>query len=381
VLPRPLFIETVDGLAALAEEGVPLPARCERTFQRQNDNANISLRLYQEKDPIGEIRIEGIPSEGGRGSFVDLQVEVTEKNQIRGTASIRTRDGRVVCHKNVHVHFEMPEVPSADELRDRFEQLNMEYHQLLLTEPERAEEFAAAGQALLHEAERLFEQQPLERQEVEVCLRKLAVLLRPPEDDMNPPRRVFLEILGECRSALLDMAEKAREVLAQGKTDDADPAALAAAQKALPKAEHLSGLLERLEAEGLAAHARKDRKAWPRFFEGLLAVQVQVQERPRTEAPPTMISKFFASIEVMRQVGALQAQGDQLVAQGRLRDWKDELNRIQAGLQKVLDEINGIDDELPGEQGRAQIHRIFSRMLHPLKEDIEQLGQDVRQVK
>jgi molecular chaperone DnaK len=70
VLPKPLYIETLDGLVPLAKEGVALPAQCEQTFTRENDNLSISLKLFQDRHSVGEVRIENIPPEGGRGSLV-----------------------------------------------------------------------------------------------------------------------------------------------------------------------------------------------------------------------------------------------------------------------------------------------------------------------
>jgi actin-like ATPase involved in cell morphogenesis len=116
VLPRPLFVETYDGLVRLAPEGVALPARIQSTFQRLNNNANIELKLYQGGEAIGEVRIEDIPPEGGKGALVDLQVEVTQRNQIRGKAIVRSSDGRVYAEREVTVRLQVAQIPDEASL-------------------------------------------------------------------------------------------------------------------------------------------------------------------------------------------------------------------------------------------------------------------------
>ncbi len=375
VLPKPLAIETSDGLVPLAAEGVTLPALCEQTFQRQNDNPNISLRLFQERDPIGEIRIENIPPEGGRGSFVDLKVEVTEKNQIRGTACVRTRDGKVVAQTDVRVHFEIPEVPVPEELWEQFVGLQRRCLELLVTEEERREELQTQGLALIEEVKHLFEQQPLERAEVDMALRRLNALLNPPPDDIDPPRCVFCEIVERCRQSLAGLQAKASESsgeLPSGSTGQG--------RQSLARVQRYQQVVDQLEVEGFAAYNRRDRISWARIFDALTDLDVLVQDRPRREAPPTILGKFFAQFEVMRLIGSLEEQAARLAAEDRLEDWLDEIERIQRGLDGVLREIHEVDDGLPSDQGRAQLQRVMSRILQPIKEAIERLGVDISKV-
>ncbi|HYH67187.1 MAG TPA: Hsp70 family protein, partial [Urbifossiella sp.] len=135
VLPKSLSIETLDGLTLLAAEGAPLPARCEQTFRRLNDNPSIPLRLFQGTEPVGEVRILNIPKEGGRGSFVDLRLELTEKNQIKGTAQVRTPNGNVVARADVSIHFDTPEVPPAGILIDQYDELRNHLMYILRADP------------------------------------------------------------------------------------------------------------------------------------------------------------------------------------------------------------------------------------------------------
>lgn len=384
VLPRSLYIKTRDGLVPLAAEGDSLPARCEQTFQRTNANPHISLDLFQESDSIGEIRIENIPPAAGIGSFVDLEVEVTAKNQIRGSARVRTKDGQVAAHTPVRVHFEMMEVPLVDKLRGQAEQLKGRCLQTILTGDEGHEQIQAEVLPLMEEVDRLLDQQPLERQEVDVALRKLTRLLEPPRDEMEPPKQVFRRVVEECRAGLDEMARKAEEAIAESADNGGqltmDRRVLENARNSLVRTKHLRQTVDNLEERGLEAHNRRDQANWSRLYDALTDVQQKTQERPRSEAPPTVLSKVFAQMEIMKQDRLLSMRVAEIREAGRLSDWKREIDRIQRGLNTVIGEVNGIDDDLPGEQGRAQIQRVMSRSLKPWQEAIGRLGVDISRV-
>jgi len=204
VLPRALSIETFDGLVALAEEGVALPARCERTFRKQNDNSSISLRLFQEYEPIGEVRIENIPAAGGRGALVDLVVDVTEKNEVRGTARIRSVSGQVVLEAPVSVLFEMPVIPTVAELEAQYSDLRARMRDI---DDEHCSDTAklALSVTLIGEIDRLLAQQPVDRQEAQVAVRRLRTLFEAPQDQMHPTLAVFCRVAQDCRGLVTQM--------------------------------------------------------------------------------------------------------------------------------------------------------------------------------
>jgi molecular chaperone DnaK (HSP70) len=383
VLPRPLYVETADGLAPLAEEGVSLPARCSRTFRRVNDNPNITLRLFQESDPIGEIRIEKIPREGGRGSYVDLEVEVTEKNQIRGSAVIRTTAGTRVARSEVQVHFDMPEIPSEGQLRAEFDGMKAALlAQLVTGSGEGGQNHTAEALALVANVEHVFEQQPLERQEVFVALRRLGNLMKPPEDQMKPTRTAFLSTLAGCRSAAEARAAKAEEALRNARSSQAMPGGdakmAASARETLTKNAHIKTMLDKLENEGLAAHARKDKYAWARYYDALTDLEVNLREKPNMIELPTFIHKLLAGHNVSQYEQRLDSKAEELGQAGKLRDWEGEIDRIRLALRKALASIQAIDDDLPTDQGLAKIRQLITRDVMPLDQAIKNLGVDVR---
>lgn len=382
VLPKPLFIETLDGLVPLAEEGIPLPAQCEQTFTRENDNPSISLKLFQERHAVGEVRIEGIPPEGGRGSIVHLKVQVTAKNEISGTATVRGRDGRVVLQSPVRITFDLPEVPSAARLWDEFSMLQSECMELFSTAGDGRDETRATVMRLLDRAQRLFEQQPLERQEVAVALRRVRDLLEVPRDDMHPTRKEFCEVVANCRKRIHRMTREAHAAIRQAEADvgEIDRGITASAQRILQKTAKLAPILDRLEAQGLAAHTRRDRRTWGRVSDAVTDLEHQIADRergPAPGAPPTPISKAMASMSLARLQDRLDGQRRQFEDDGRLEDWRNEFNQIQNALDETAREIAAVDDDLPADQGLAGIRRIFQRRLQPLEDAIGRLGVDV----
>jgi molecular chaperone DnaK (HSP70) len=383
VLPRPLYVETADGLAPLAEEGVSLPARCSRTFRRVNDNPNITLRLFQESDPIGEVRIENIPREGGKGSFVDLEVEVTEKNQIRGTAVIRTTGGAKVAKSQVHVLFDTPVIPTEAELRAEFDDLKATLLARVLTlTSEESRNSQREALAVVANVEHVFEQQPVERQEVFVALRRLRNQLNPPEDQMKPTRATFLSTLAGCRTALQNRIAKAREASSCTESSKDAPGAdgkmAANARDVLTKAGRMQGMLDKLESEGLAAHERKDKYAWARCYDALTDLEVGLREGPNLMELPTFIHKMLASHSVDQYMQQLDSKIDDLEQAGNLSDWQGEIERIQRAILSALTSIHAIDDGLPTDQGLAQIRQVFAHTVAPLDQAIKNLGLDVK---
>jgi molecular chaperone DnaK (HSP70) len=381
VLPKPLYILTLNGLIPLAQEGTRLPARCKQTFQRINDNPNISLRLFQERDQVGEVRIEGIPPEGGRGAFVDLEVEVTEKNEICGHATVRTRDDRVAMRSKISVHFEVPEVPNVDELKQRFELLKFQLSEREETDIEENAKLKLTGTQLIEQISRQFEQQPLERQEIAVALRQLDILVNPPADEMVPTRREFLNLISSCRKELEEMAEKAKTMLAKARGDDAaqplDRSLLKTAESSLNKAVYFQRMLERFERDGLAAHEQRDRKTWAIVYDNLTELESEVQERPDIEGVPTYWLKLLAGRDVMIEMARLEDRERAIERIHNLRDWEEEIDRIKRSLTEILKEVSGMNDNLASEQALAQIRLIFTQKVQPLKQAIERLGEVV----
>lgn len=386
VLPRPLYIETARGMVPLAEEGVALPARCVAMFERTNSNPNITLKLFQEQDPVGSVRIESIPEEAGVGSPVELTIEVTADNQVCGDVVIyRLEPGRSghspqrieALRSPIHVSFDPTAIPSAEELRTQFGELQAHAIVLLMLDPDLAAEVAEESDVLLKRIERGFENQPFERQEVYVDIRRLRNLLMPPKDDMTPSKRDFVGLAGQClkeieelqdmNNAILDELQKSgkKEIEIDGRKVSARRAA-----QIVKRLNELQQKLNDLKQAGLAAHARKDRIAWPKGYERLRVLEGDIQRlKPPVEKGPD-ISKLptpLLKIMVIKQefnkrVRLVQQHARSLQFKKEFSDWLGELTDIMKKLDTAAYDVMEIDDSTPSSQALAQIFKILEQV-------------------
>ena len=385
VLPRPLYIETARGMVALAEEGVALPAKCVANFERTNSNPNITLKLFQEQNPVGTVRIENIPAEAGAGSPVELTLEVTADNQVCGDVVIyRLMPGngggsplRVEALRSpIFVDFDPTAIPTAEELENQFAELQGRVMMLPLLDPYLAAEVAAECDTLIERIGRGFEHQPFERQEVYVDIRRLRHLLLPPRDDMTPSRREFVNLAGECRKQIEELRKtntaiqdelvktKAEEIELDGRK--VSSRRVAAIMKRLDELERQLGDLER---RGLAAHAQKDRVDWPKAFERVSGVEGEIKRlKPPDRGPdisklPTPLLKLVVvDQEIGRRMNLVGRHARALMGQGEFEDWIGELNAIRKRLEEEANSVLEVDDATPSEQALAKIFKILEQV-------------------
>jgi len=385
VLPKPLYLETFDGLVPLAEEGATLPARRNQTLIRDNDNRSIAIRIFQQGEVIGAIRVEDIPPEGGRGSRVDIAVTVTEKNQIEGTATITSPTGRVVKQSAVSVAFAMSDIPPLAVLEAESLELDweMETSQANPEDGDHAESLSSEATPLRERLRRLLAQQPVDRLEVYAVLRSLRRALTPPPDGMQPTRREFAAEVADCRQAIDAKAAQAQAVLdadasALTRSDHSpDASALAKAKAALKTAQTLADTLARAEAEGLAAHAQKNQRGWGKANEALAGIQAKLSSMPSIELP-VFIVKMFALMQIQSEMSRLQETQGRMAQEGRLSDWQAEIERIGTALTNLMESATAVDDDLP--QARSQLGILVLQRLEPLKRDIGRIGIDTHKL-
>ena len=206
---------------------------------------------------------------------------------------------------------------------------------------------------------RLFEQQPVERMEIQAALTELSYLLDPPEDDMHPTRAEFCESVYTCRDAVAKLLAKAEAA------DGAKPSA------EIEKARRWRDSIDRIEAYGLKAHTQCDRRVWARAHDEILGIRAQVQEMPSLEGVPTSLLKGAACQYVQKTVDHLRNQ-----ATGLSGDWGGEVRQLEQRLGQLIGKIQRVDDGLPSDRGLAEI-RIALRDLRPIEEKIRGLGIDL----
>lgn len=390
VLPKPLFLETLDGLVPLAKEGDFLPALCEQTFIRDNNNENINIRIFQERIPVGNVRIEGIPRVGGRNSKVEVRVNITEKNQVAGSVKIISPEGKLVKDASVIVTFDVPEIPDQDELVDNYFMLRKTIDETYsdIDDPELREIINTRGRELILRIERLFNQQPFEKQEVFESIRELSQLIEQ-TDDFVPPRWVFFRKVDHCREAVETLVSDARRILdenAAQKREEQGPekisidnAVLVKARSTLEKCEKHRTFLNKIEMEGQDAIKNRSRRQWGAVNDALDSIDLQLNERPDLK-PPAVVLQLLAAMQVDQSLGRLQKTVQNLSNEDRLSDWLENIQRLQQQIHQIRDEIFKIDSSLPSEKVRSQLALLILQRLEPINKSIQNIGVDLRKV-
>lgn len=378
VLPRMLSIETIGGLVPLAEEGLTLPARCRPPeFEITSNSPLISLKIFQEFEPVGAIRITGLPPEGCRGAFVRLTVDLTEKCQLLGQAEIVTPDGRLVLTARVELHIEIPAIPSVAELHKLYAEHKARFQDLLTNQQHLVPEIEAPGRKIISAIEHQFSQQPIERQEIQQALRQLGYLVDPPDDEMTPTRREFSGRIAQLRRALNERCGRPdsppnRDDNMDGRPDPSGDDCRKELSR--ERASTYLNYLDRLESEALAAHERRDRRAWANVQDGLDQVTTDVIDFPALDSLPPFLNKLLALRQIQIEGRRLEQRRQNLQEAGDLGEWHDDIKRIEHGLNEAAHGVMQIDDDIAPELALAKIREIIQQKVTPLEEQINRLG-------
>jgi actin-like ATPase involved in cell morphogenesis len=352
VLPRPLFVDTYDGLVPLAKEGVALPARINSTFRRLNSNPSFDLQLYQAGEVIGAIRIEDVPPEGGEGSLVELQIEVTQKNEIRGKAIITSKDKSFQTERKIAIRYNIVEIPEVDRLSKEILGLKQKVAALELSPDLGNGEIIAPAtinqaKELLLEGERLLAQVPLERQEVYAVQRKIIALLQPPQDDMRPSRREFFNLLIRCRTICEEILNTAKRIAGDSSTSmGLDPSMVRSAERSIHIAESNLRKLDEFERVALDAAEKRDKRKWLQIHDKLRRIEAKIRKDEEKQIAPTRVNKLIAKRDLIAMLKQFFAAAALIETNGKIKDWSMELRRIHKSLVTALLAIHEIDENL-----------------------------------
>jgi hypothetical protein len=178
VLPKQILVQTAQGLIPLAEEGVTLPAKIEEEFTLLHDEPTLTIKLFQEQDedPVGTIVISDIPlDKAGRGAKLNLSVEITPKNEMKGIAKIYNRRGTEVSRSAVKVIFPPFPLPELPTLFADYEDLENERQDKAMMSQDPKERTMLMGLAvkISKKIKKLFKELEPDRQEIQQALREL----------------------------------------------------------------------------------------------------------------------------------------------------------------------------------------------------------------
>ena len=363
-LPQPLYLRVVGGLKLIAEEGVPLPAKCEVTTKRRYTEPTLKIPIYLKEDEIGSVLIENIPENAGEGCPVELKFEISETGHMRGHAKVLNRNQAVVAESDVLIKFPPIPLPTLPQLLDKFDALEDKRQQelALSSVPARRTELGGKGEKLANQVKRLLAEQEPDKQEINSALREMDRLVNPPADDMEPPRDHFMQLLEDCRS------------LIDSKGSD-------------PEVQPLRQMWDRINEAGRDALITKNHRKWATAYESLSLLHDRVSKLGKTNGdgtpppsqklPPTEILKLGAHQQVSSLRAALATE--RMNVEG-LPDYQTLIRRRVEAIEKELDQIDAnidkVSNDLPSEQGLAQL-QITLQALRPLATKIRDLAATV----
>ncbi len=366
VLPKPLYLETAEGLKPLAMEGDPLPARCEMIGKRLWSNSSLRINVWQEDKKVGEIVVNDIPEDAGEGCPVVVTVEITRNNEMRGTAKVLTRTGSVAVECPVHIIFPPIKLPTLSVLKAQFEELKAQREQLeiLSDDPEYRLLLAGQGNNIIKMLEKLFNEMQPDVQEIHRSLKKLDHIVNPPLDDMDPPRAAFRRMIEECD-----------QLLSVHGTD--------------PQLQPLRTMLKNIEADGNDAFNTKNHKKWTIANENLVKLRNRIENiirgpvepGPPRQLPPTPILKDYFKMEVDQLRASLDAKRMELENRS---DYESVLKVRCDDIERRIDQmdiaIDKVDDNLAPEQGLAKL-QLAIRAKQRLQEEIRNVGHDIKDIR
>jgi actin-like ATPase involved in cell morphogenesis len=363
VLPKPIFLRAADGLVSVAEEGAELPAKCEVRLKKVFGDSVLRVAVLQEGEEVGEIRVDNIPDTAGEGALVLISVELTQKNEMRGIARVMTRTGTEVAKRDIKVAFPAINIPELPNLRAQFETLNDKRNEMILLTEDPAERLmlAGPGDKLEKKLRKLFEEQEPDRQEISQELKKMEKMVHPPADDMEPPRTQVMSMLEQCREML------------STKPDD-------------PNLQSFQPILKRIEKEANDAYATKNRKKWGAASESLRQAYARIEKMTSVggkggggsdSLPPTPLMKDRFAQDVDGARASLQSARDKA---SKRPDYatkdKPRCDALDRDLDTVGKGIEKINDDLPPEQGLAQL-RLVMRPFDAIKKKIRLIDENV----
>jgi hypothetical protein len=286
-------------------------------------------------------------------------VEISRSNKIEGRATVHTRAGSVIRETPVDISIPQMEVPKLPALEEDLAILEAELDERLALENDANVRMAmqAEGDRLLKRARGLLSSPAPDRQEVWLAVRGLDRKVRPPRDELNPTLANFEGIVLRIRDVL-------------------------AGQGSDPNVQAHARIVDRLENEGRAAHARRDARRWAQANDGLRSLLSRVERPARaghddSELPPADLQKMIAGMQLDQVRQELRAKEADLTDRGDGDRFRSRTDRIRAEIEAVQASIEQIEDDAGASVANARI-QLMKHKMRAISDDIQFLDDDIR---
>ena len=362
-LPKAILIETASGRKMVAADGTPLPTpEYQIALQRTQQDDLVSIPVFQEEEPVGQIVIEKIPESAGRGAPIELKLRVTEKNELVGSAAVLTADGRTAVQCPVRLVFPTIPIPSIPEMRRAAGTMAEQRQQLqsVCDEPERRTMLMAEGNRLEQKVQTLLNEVNPDVQSVYRELRNLERLLVPPRDELRPPRSHFQWRLTACRTILSQHASN-------------------------PEVNVYSSEVEKADHDGEEAHRTKNQRQWSAANEKVARLHEQLKNvvAPPSTSSATEVTTALLKTAWLAEIGdvrdklkrKLSSLGSRKEADPRVRE---RVSSVESAIKQLESSIKAVPDDRDVDQARSQLQLLVQPQQPGLIEAIENLAHDTQ---
>jgi hypothetical protein len=244
----------------------------------------------------------------------------------------------VLKEGTVSVKFPPTVIPDLAELLGKVDELGDRLEMEMMHAPaqDRAR-LAGPGKTLMRKIKKITQEQSPDRQILNERLKELERIVNPPEDDMDPPRREFENLIAECR-----------ELLAANPENNALKA--------------FASQLDRVETAGKDACDTKNNKKWTTANETLQRIAGNIdraiqgpKSEKQQETPPPAALKGHAMREIEGLRASLKTAREARMREGDWQHWQGHCEDCERKIDRMAAEVAKVSDDTPKEQALAQI--------------------------
>lgn len=366
-LPRPIYLETKNGMTPIAKEGAILPVDCTVECKLLHEGeTSVEVDVYQESDWVSRLQVNDIPVDIPAGANssrkVKITVTVTKDNKMVGKMQVVSSSGTALAEGSIDITFPPIKIPDLAKLRSDFDELEAQRQQLKEISNDQAHRtmLAGKGRKMATGIEKAFQQEPVDRQWIHEQLKEFKALVTPPTDEMKPPRSHFAALLDRCRKIIADHPSDSQ-------------------------IQSFSDPIAKFEKDGHKACTDKNPTLWTGVIDGLEQIASKLKKLAgedggskggEKELPPTPILKDHFRLEAESLRSELQTREQELSGHVREAKIKVRAEGIHRRIDQIIADIDRVDDNLDPKSALPKLQLAFRDHLK-VKDGIENLHIDI----
>ena len=203
LLAKAIGIMWASGSEIIAPAQTPLPFETTIMAKTVNTSGRIEIPILEENNTIGKIVVEDIPETLTVGSLVEVSVTIREDFQLEGRAHVKA----LAREEKISISVPPPPVKTLDELRDEYEELQMQAENTLGAAGIGAAFGNASAKRLegrLAHAREMLDARDGDTPRIQACLDEVRTIIRDLTSGWkpNPPRVLFEQKASEANELI-----------------------------------------------------------------------------------------------------------------------------------------------------------------------------------